>query len=114
MWPERRQLQAVPLIVAGREVWVANLHATVHDDPRARREAEAARVALVRWAEGAPFVLGGDFNVRRLALAGLTRAAGHDVDYVFASGLRAAGEQQVLERGALSDHAPVAVTLELS
>jgi endonuclease/exonuclease/phosphatase family metal-dependent hydrolase len=111
LWPERRQLQAVRLSVAGQEIWVGNLHASVHDDPKARREAEAARVALVEWSAGTPFVLGGDFNVRRLALAGLTQAAGHDVDYVFVSGLEVDGEPVALERGTLSDHAPVAVTL---
>lgn len=111
LWPERRKLQAARLVTHAEEVWVANVHATVRDDPRARREAEAARVALVKWAAGAPFVLGGDFNVRGLQLAGLRRVAAHDVDYVFASGLEPTGPAEVLERGALSDHAPVAVTL---
>jgi endonuclease/exonuclease/phosphatase family metal-dependent hydrolase len=66
---------------------------------------------MVRWAEGAPFLLGGDFNVRGLALAGLVTAANHDVDYIFVAGLETVGKAQVLDRGALSDHAPVAVTL---
>ena len=113
LWPERRQLQAVRLGLPGHEVWVGNLHATVHDDGRARLEAEAARVAVFRWAAGAPLVLGGDFNVRRLQLAELGRAARHDVDYVFVRGLAIEGEPQVLERGPLSDHAPLAVTLGL-
>lgn len=112
--PERRRLHAMRLLAAGRELWVGNLHATVHDDPAARREAEQARVAIARWAAGAPLVLGGDFNVRRLALAGLAAAANHDVDYVFIAGLEAVGEAEVLHRGVLSDHAPVAVTLALS
>jgi endonuclease/exonuclease/phosphatase family metal-dependent hydrolase len=107
-WPERRQLQAVRLATG---IWVGNLHATVGDDPAARRDAERARVAMVAWADGAPFVLGGDFNVRGLALAELAYAGGHDVDLVFASGLEPVGEVEVLERGPLSDHAPVAVTL---
>ncbi|HEY3944021.1 MAG TPA: endonuclease/exonuclease/phosphatase family protein [Solirubrobacteraceae bacterium] len=113
-WPERRRLHAVRLVAAERELWVGNLHATVHDDPAARREGEQARVAMGRWAAGAPFVLGGDFNVRGLALAGLATAAHHDVDYIFVAGLEAAGDAQVLDRGALSDHAPVAVTLDVS
>lgn len=113
LWPERRRLQAVRLRAGDHELWVGNLHATVHDDPAARRESERARVALVRWASGAPFLLGGDFNVRRLALAGLARVASHDVDHIFVSGVEAVGEGQVLERGALSDHAPVAVTVAL-
>lgn len=113
LWPERRQLQAVRLVYSGQQLWVGNLHATVHDDARARREAEAARAAMVRWSGGAPFVLGGDFNVRRLALAGLGRAARHDVDHVFVSGLEPAGPPEVLDRGRLSDHAPVVVALKL-
>jgi endonuclease/exonuclease/phosphatase family metal-dependent hydrolase len=110
-WPERRRLHAVRLVADGRDVWVGNLHATVHDDPAARRESEQARVAMVRWAAGAPFLLGGDFNVRGLALAGLVTAANHDVDYILVAGLETVGKAQVLDRGALSDHAPVAVTL---
>jgi endonuclease/exonuclease/phosphatase family metal-dependent hydrolase len=108
-WPERRQLQAVQLASG---VWVGNLHATVGDDPAARRDAERARVTMVQWAAGAPFVLGGDFNVRGLSLAGLTFAGGYDVDLVFTSGLAPMGGVDVLDRGPLSDHAPVAVTLE--
>jgi endonuclease/exonuclease/phosphatase family metal-dependent hydrolase len=113
LWPERRQLQAVRLGLWGQEVWVGNLHATVHDDGRARLEGEKARVAVFGWAAGAPLVLGGDFNVRRLQLAELERAAWHDVDYVFVRGLVVESEAEVLERGSLSDHAPVAVTLGL-
>jgi endonuclease/exonuclease/phosphatase family metal-dependent hydrolase len=107
-WPERRRLHAVRLATG---VWVGNLHATVGDDPAARRDAERARVTVVQWAAGSPFVLGGDFNVRGLSLAGLTFAAGYDVDLVFASGLLPVGEVAVLDRGPLSDHSPVAVTL---
>ena len=108
-WPERRWLHAVRLATG---VWVGNLHATVGDDPGARRDAERARVTMVEWAAGAPFVLGGDFNVRGLSLAGLTFAGGYDVDFVFSAGLAPVGEVDVLERGPLSDHAPVAVTLQ--
>ncbi len=111
LWPERRKLHAVQLVAANEPFWVANLHATVHNDARARSEAEAARVAVMRWSGGAPFVLGGDFNVRALSLAGLTRAGGHDVDLCFVSGFEAEGDTEVLERGELSDHAPVVVTL---
>jgi endonuclease/exonuclease/phosphatase family metal-dependent hydrolase len=114
LWPERRRLQAVRLQAQGRDLWVGNLHATVHNDVAARQEAERARVTMVRWAGGSPLVLGGDFNVRKLSLAGLVRAAGHDVDHIFASGLEPVGEGQALDRGRLSDHAPVAVTLEMA
>ena len=44
-------------------------------------------------------------------LPGLRHTAGHYVDHIYADGLRAAGPAEVLERGALSDHAPVAVEL---
>jgi endonuclease/exonuclease/phosphatase family metal-dependent hydrolase len=106
--PERRQLQAVRLASG---IWVGNLHATVGNDPGARNDIERARVAMLRWAGGSPAVLGGDFNVRGLSLAEFTFAGGNDVDFVFARGLRPVGEVEVLERGSLSDHAPVMATL---
>ncbi len=114
LWPERRRLQAARLRADDAELWAGNLHATVHDDPAARTESERARVAALKWAAGTPLLLGGDFNVRELALAGLVRAASHDVDYIFVAGLERVGEAQVLDRGTLSDHAPVAVTLEMT
>jgi endonuclease/exonuclease/phosphatase family metal-dependent hydrolase len=108
--PERRWLHAVAL---GDGTWVGNLHATVHDAPKARREAQLARATMLDWAAGASLVLGGDFNLRapELELDGLVHAGGHDVDHVFAVGLQSAGEAELLERGELSDHAPVLVTL---
>jgi endonuclease/exonuclease/phosphatase (EEP) superfamily protein YafD len=51
-------------------------------------------------------VLGGDFNLRELALDGFTRVGGHDVDHIFVRGLPT-GDIRTLERGHLSDHAPV-------
>jgi endonuclease/exonuclease/phosphatase family metal-dependent hydrolase len=104
--PERRQLQAVRLKGG---TWVGNLHATVRDDPAARREAELAARTVLDWAGGAPTVLGGDFNVRSLELPGLQLIGGHDVDLVFASGLQRDSGPELLERGQLSDHAPVLV-----
>lgn len=108
VWPERRQLQAVRLHTG---LWVGNLHATVHDDQAARRDAERARLAILGWAGRSPVVLGGDFNVRWLVLEELAFAGGHDVDLMFARGLERTGEVEVLERGTLSDHAPVRLTL---
>lgn len=107
-WPERRRLQAVHLRSGA---WIGNLHATVHDDGAARRDAERARAAILRWAGDSPVVLGGDFNVRELTLEGFRCAGGHDVDLVFTRGLRPVGEPRVLDRGSLSDHAPVALTV---
>lgn len=109
LWPERRQLQGVRLASG---VWVANLHATVGDDAGARRDAERARRRVLEWAAGSPLILGGDFNVRSLSLDGLGYAGGHDVDLVFAAGLAPVEEAAVLDRGTLSDHAPVLATLE--
>ena len=109
--PERRRLHAVRL--AGG-AWVGNLHLTVRDAQAALEEARLAAATARAWAAGAPLVLGGDFNVRGLALEGLACAANHDVDYVFAGGAaRPAGPPAVLDRGRLSDHAPVAVTVAL-
>jgi endonuclease/exonuclease/phosphatase family metal-dependent hydrolase len=36
---------------------------------------------------------------------------GNHVDHLFTDGRDAAGKRQVIERGTLSDHPPVAVTL---
>jgi endonuclease/exonuclease/phosphatase family metal-dependent hydrolase len=111
-WPERRWLQGARL---SSGIWVGNLHATVRDSEKAEAEARRAARALTDWAgPGTAAVLGGDFNVRSLSLPGegFLLAGGHDVDFVFARGLVAASAAEVLERGALSDHAPVAVTLE--
>ncbi len=106
--PERRRLLGVRL--AGG-TWLGTLHASVRDDAGARREAAAAAQAMLLWAAGAPVVLGGDFNVRSLDLDGFEHAGGYDVDHVFVHGLAASGPAEVLDRGTLSDHAPVAVTL---
>jgi endonuclease/exonuclease/phosphatase family metal-dependent hydrolase len=108
VWRERRQLQAIRL---DSGVWVGNLHATVHNDAGARRDAERARTAMLSWVGSSPAILGGDFNVRSLQLEGFVFAGGHDVDLVFALGLEAIGDAEVLDRGRMSDHAPVAVTL---
>lgn len=104
IWPERRWVQGVRLQSAG--IWVANLHAggPMRD---AGRAADSAR----RWAGNAPLVLGGDFNIRGLTLDGFVCAGAHEVDYVFVRGLSALADATVLERGRLSDHAPVAVTI---
>jgi endonuclease/exonuclease/phosphatase family metal-dependent hydrolase len=109
--PERRVAHGVLL---GCGVWVVNLHATAHDTPAAERDGATAAAAALRWADGDAVVLGGDFNLRTAQWPGFISAGGHDVDHVFTAGalevLRAA---EVLERGELSDHAPVAVDLRL-
>jgi endonuclease/exonuclease/phosphatase family metal-dependent hydrolase len=102
--PERRWMHAVRLASG---LWVGNLH-TAAD---AGQGGEAA-AELLRWAAGAPVVLGGDFNVAPLSLEGFALAGGRGVDHVFVSGgLVAAGRAEVLDRGSLSDHAPVLVSV---
>jgi endonuclease/exonuclease/phosphatase family metal-dependent hydrolase len=106
VWPERRWVHAVLLRDAG--LWVANLHGG-----GAIRDAHRAASAVLSWAGDRPAVLGGDFNIRGLALDGFSYAGGRGVDLVFIRGrvLAPAGEARALERGHLSDHAPIAVTI---
>ncbi len=109
--PERRWAHAVQL---GCGIWVVNLHATAHDGAAADRDGRLAAAAARRWAGAEPIVLGGDFNLRRPQWPEFTAVAGNDVDHIFiAGGLRLAGRPEVLDRGRLSDHAPVAVTVSL-
>jgi endonuclease/exonuclease/phosphatase family metal-dependent hydrolase len=103
LWPERRRLHAVRLTDG---TWVGNLHAGSHAS-----QGQAAARALLEWAAGARVALGGDFNVRDLVLPGLEPAGGRSVDQVFAGGGLVGAGSRVLERGGLSDHAPVVVRL---
>ncbi len=107
-----RQERRVVHAVRDREGrWFANLHATVHDDAAARRDIATAAATARRWAAGAPLVLGGDLNVRELELTGFAHAGRHDVDHLFATnGLMPVGGIGTLDRGPLSDHAPVRAT----
>jgi endonuclease/exonuclease/phosphatase family metal-dependent hydrolase len=104
--PEARWLHSV---ILDDGTCVGNLHTTAHDSDAALLEAQIAAFTTLRWAEGGPTVLGGDWNLGSLELSGFARAGGHDVDHVFAAGCSAAGEPEVLDHGRLSDHAPVAV-----
>jgi len=110
--PERRVAHGVLL---GCGVWVVNLHATAHDTAAAHRDGAAAARAALEWSEDGPVVLGGDFNLRDPRWPGFTRVGGHDVDHIFIAGaLAAAGSADVLEGGALSDHAPVTADISLA
>jgi endonuclease/exonuclease/phosphatase family metal-dependent hydrolase len=104
-WPERRWAQGVRLADGA---WAVNLHATTRNEPRARAECERAVRA---WAEAERLVLGGDLNIRAPSLPPLRHVAGHHVDHVFVAGFEPVGGPDVLDRGRLSDHAPVAVSL---
>lgn len=105
-WPERRVVHAVR---DGEGRWFANLHASVH--ARAPADVARARAAALRWVGDAPLVLGGDFNVRDPRVPAFLHAGGGRIDHVFARGLEPAGRGEVLDRGGLSDHAPVLVSL---
>jgi endonuclease/exonuclease/phosphatase family metal-dependent hydrolase len=107
-WPERRMVHAVRL---DSGLWVANMHLTVPRDDPVQADLRRAASAVLRWAGDAPLVFGGDVNQRRPAVPGLEPVAGNHVDHLFARGLRRRGPAELLERGHLSDHAPLAVDL---
>ena len=103
LWPERRWVHAVRLTAPalGRE--------------RARRRTDAATLrsaaaTALRWAGAAPLVLGGDFNLRGPRSTGSSCAAATTSTHIFVRDLSVAGGAEVLDRGRLSDHAPVAVS----
>jgi len=132
--PERR-VMAFTRIQLPREpveLCVANLHASAGRPNQALAAGEVLLAAerTIRWARGAPVILGGDLNLRprdsdvfdRLAerhrLHGPT--APDSIDHLLARGLEPVGparpwtppEREVEERGLairLSDHAPVEV-----
>jgi endonuclease/exonuclease/phosphatase family metal-dependent hydrolase len=121
---------------SGAELCVANIHA----DSGARNERELRRAAAqaVAWADGAPLVMGGDFNRRPRASPlfealerefGLAPATAPDaIDHLLARGLEVVRsparwpetrrELEVAHLGGtrrirLSDHAPVEATFAL-
>lgn len=110
-WPERRILHAVR---TEEGLWAGNLHATVHHPARAAADIALAAETTLSWARGAPAVLGGDMNVPDPAAPGFVHVGGKGVDHLFARTLEAAAPHEVLDRGALSDHAPVVVALSLT
>jgi len=111
LWPERRFVHAGRLEPSG--VWVANLHATAHSERRARADLLLAAATVLRWSgDAAPVVLGGDLNQPRPHAEGFEHAGGHHVDHILVRGLRTAAPPLVLQRGELSDHAPLLVELE--
>jgi endonuclease/exonuclease/phosphatase family metal-dependent hydrolase len=103
-WPERRVVHGVRL---ERGWWVCNLHAQAHSEARAQADVALAAATASEWSAGAPVVLGGDVNTCQPVAPGFTHAAGDGVDHVLARRLHAAGPARTLQRGRLSDHAPV-------
>jgi len=108
-WPERRRCHGVRLTDG---TWMVNVHAQNLPSRLALADCERALAAALAWAGDAALVFGGDVNLARPpTFAGLRHVAGNHVDHLFASGLVPAGPSEVLERGRLSDHPPVAVEL---
>jgi endonuclease/exonuclease/phosphatase family metal-dependent hydrolase len=106
--PERRWVHAVRLPDGS---WVANVHSQSRPQPAAQSDSERALAVARDWAAGAPLVFGGDLNLRQPAFPGMVHVAGHHVDHIFTDGRAATGPGEVIDRGPLSDHAPLAVTL---
>ncbi len=104
--PERRICHAVQLEGG---LWCANLHAQVHSEARAQADIATAAAAALRWAGGGAALLGGDFNVRVPRAPAFEHLGGRGVDHVLGHRIAARGPVRVLERGALSDHAPLLV-----
>jgi endonuclease/exonuclease/phosphatase family metal-dependent hydrolase len=112
--PEQRWAHGVRLPSGA---WVVNVHATTEpqstEKPRTKADLAVAVKAAREWAGGAPLVFGGDLNLKgRPELPGLRHVAGNHVDHVLVDGFEPVGKGEVLDRGILSDHPPVAVTLE--
>jgi endonuclease/exonuclease/phosphatase family metal-dependent hydrolase len=108
--PERRVAHGVGLEDG---TWVTNLHAQAHLERNAQADLDRAAEATTAWAAGAPTVLGGDLNLRGEPTAfGYRHLAGHWVDHLLGRGLRATGRGRTLQRGTLSDHAPLTAVLE--
>jgi endonuclease/exonuclease/phosphatase family metal-dependent hydrolase len=101
--PERRVAHAV-LLDGG---WVVNVHSSTHRDEWALRDTRRA----LEWAPAPLLLFGGDVNLRHPPeLPGLVRVAGNHVDHLFTTGAPGR-DAAVLDRGPLSDHPPVAVTV---
>ncbi len=135
--PERRRMLFARVENPdGRAIGVANLHATAHDEAAAARDVERAAERASAWAEEAPLIFGGDFNLRpasapqafeRLrARYGLNGPTGPKaIDHLLVKGisaqtaperLPAAAREVEIEDGLrirLSDHAPLAASLRL-
>jgi endonuclease/exonuclease/phosphatase family metal-dependent hydrolase len=108
--PERRVAHGVRLEDG---TWVTNVHTQAHVERLAQADLDRAGAATTDWAAGAPTILGGDLNLRGEPTAfGFRHLAGHSLDHVLGRGVHAAGPGRTLDRGILSDHAPLTVTVE--
>jgi endonuclease/exonuclease/phosphatase family metal-dependent hydrolase len=92
--------------------WIVNVHSQNHPEALALADTRVAIAAAREWAGGAPLIFGGDINLRHPPdFPGLVHLAGNHVDHLYSDGRPAAGKGEVIDRGVLSDHPPVAVTL---
>ena len=92
--------------------WAVNVHSQNHPQALALADTRRAIDAALGWAAGAPLIFGGDVNLKRPPeFPGLVHLGGNHVDHLYTNGRPAAGRREVIERGPLSDHPPVAVTL---
>jgi endonuclease/exonuclease/phosphatase family metal-dependent hydrolase len=123
LWPERRIGQLARL---AEGACVANVHASARP-PLAEAEVEDLWRRALRFANGAPLVLGGDLNLRsprtsRTGDANVVHAAARDVDHIFAIGLTPSAPAEWLDRATpldeswvqLSDHIPLLVDVEVN
>ena len=112
--PERRKMHWARL---DSGVCVANLHASTNGK-RAGREVVRAAALAAEWSDSMPLVFGGDLNLRparqpapfealREHLDVVEPTARDAIDHLFARGLQLAATPRQLDRGRLSDHAPV-------
>jgi endonuclease/exonuclease/phosphatase family metal-dependent hydrolase len=106
--PEARWVHGVRVA----DTWAVNVHSQNHPEADALADTRAAVEHARRWAGGEPLIFAGDVNLKRPPeLPGIVHLGGNHVDHLFSSGRPAAGKREVLDRGHLSDHPPVAVTL---
>jgi endonuclease/exonuclease/phosphatase family metal-dependent hydrolase len=103
--PERRVCHAVKL---NDGAWIANLHAEAHGN-RAPADIARAAAATLGWAQGAPALLGGDFNVRAPAVPGWSYLGGHHVDHALGHAMTASAPIELLDARPLSDHVPLVI-----
>jgi endonuclease/exonuclease/phosphatase family metal-dependent hydrolase len=107
--PEGRWVHGVRLADGS---WAVNVHSHNHPEEKALADTRKAIAAAREWAGSAPLIFGGDVNLRKPPpFEGLVHLGGNHVDHLFTNGRAAAGKREVLDRGKLSDHPPVAVTL---
>lgn len=106
--PERRVVHGVRLQDG---TWMANVHAQVRPHTETRKDLARAGAAVLGWAGDTPAIIGGDLNIPHAEVPGFTHLDGRGVDHVLGRGFAAEGRRVVPDRGPLSDHPPVLVTV---